>query len=151
MTAPALAALIGRPVRLHVDLHRRCLSVLDPRTGRVAGHAAVAVLTDVALRVQPAGRDRVLATGVRGVHANALGTLTSASGIDGSELGGQRPPVAGWTPVRYSPVRAPHFTLAYGLERIDGAPLIVFRDGRGWLPPAAAAHTVRTTPPGGER
>lgn len=52
-------------------------SLKDPRTGLVIGHATEAVLTDVEFIVSEPGRQRVLASGQRNVHAYAVGTLAA--------------------------------------------------------------------------
>ena len=50
-------------------------SLKDPQTGLVIGHADEALMTDVTFTVSEAGRQRVIATGQRNVHAYAVGTV----------------------------------------------------------------------------
>jgi hypothetical protein len=50
---------------------------------RVAGHAQALALASVHFEVSPAGRDRVRATGRKGVHAFALGTLVAVNSWPG--------------------------------------------------------------------
>ena len=62
-------------VRVYYNLHRKCLSVMDVRTRRVVDHRKSVVMRDVTFRVSEAGRQRVLRTGQKNVHAFVEGTL----------------------------------------------------------------------------
>jgi hypothetical protein len=61
------------------NLNRRCWSVKDTATGRVVAHAARVVLSDAVFKVSEAGRQRVLLTRQKNVHAGAVGVLEPGS------------------------------------------------------------------------
>ena len=65
-------------VRCYWNLARRCWSIQDAKTRRVIGHAKRILLRDVTFTVSDAGRRRVLAEGVKNVHAFACGSLEAA-------------------------------------------------------------------------
>ena len=69
-------------VRVFRNLTRRCLSMQarTPTGWRTIAHAESVVLRDVAFRVSEAGRQRVLATGRKTVHAWAEGDLVEWAG-----------------------------------------------------------------------
>lgn len=76
----------GTPVRVYRNLHARSWSVqVKAPTGRgrahawrVAGHALDVVVADAVFKVYAKGRARVLATGVKNVHAYVEGVLVDA-------------------------------------------------------------------------
>ena len=66
---------------------RKCYSIRDAATGFVIDYAASVLLSNVEFEVNEAGRQRVLATGDKNVHAWAAGYVVSyASLVDGSGL-----------------------------------------------------------------
>lgn len=62
------------------NLHRNCWSVKDTATGKVTAHADRVVLSDVVFKVSEAGRQRVLRTNQKNVHAGAVGVLEPVQG-----------------------------------------------------------------------
>ena len=69
-------------VFVYWNLHKHCFSIRmeqGPERGRVVGHAHHVTMVDVEFRVSEAGRQRVIATGKKNVHAGMVGALTSAS------------------------------------------------------------------------
>ncbi len=54
---------------IYWNLHKDCWSVLDRRQGRVILHRHNLIAEDVQFVVQPAGRQKVLRTGRKNVHA----------------------------------------------------------------------------------
>lgn len=92
--------------------------------GLVVGHADEVLLRDVVFRVQEAGRQRVLSTGQKNVHAYAVGRL----GEDGDRLGW----ADSYTQVSYEPSRSGSF-LDHTGEPIDQAKKVYFgQSGRVW-------------------
>lgn len=75
---------VGRKVRIYRNLSPRykargqvVWSVMDDESGLVLGHATHVGLADATFRVSEAGRQRVLRTGRKAVHAVVVGTLES--------------------------------------------------------------------------
>lgn len=81
-----------RMVRCYYNLHKKVWSVQDYSTRRLLGHATKVNLVDVKFQVSEAGRQRVLKTGRKNVHAFVTGVLT------GAEWTGRRPngPLCEW-------------------------------------------------------
>lgn len=64
-------------VDVYWNIHKNQFSVRSRATGRVTEHAGQVVLRNARFVVQPAGRRRVLATGVKNVHAFVRGELVA--------------------------------------------------------------------------
>ena len=117
-------------VRVFRNLTRRCLSMQarTPTGWRTIAHADSVALRDVAFRVSEAGRQRVLATGRKTVHAWAEGELTEWTGNVREEsmatLPARAPGSPGplSTPVTYNPRRFRTFVV-----RHSDAPVIQAR------------------------
>ena len=62
-------------VKCYRNLNKKCFSVVDRKTGRVFRHQFHVVLKDARFRVSECGRQRVLRTGHKNVHAYVYGTL----------------------------------------------------------------------------
>lgn len=62
-------------VFVYWNLHRKCWSVKDKRTGVVRAHASVVSLVDCVFKVHESGRQRVLRERRKNVHAGVEGTL----------------------------------------------------------------------------
>jgi len=62
------------------NLNRRCWSIKDTATGKVTAHAIQVVLSDAVFKVSEAGRQRVLRTKQKNVHAGAVGVLELSCG-----------------------------------------------------------------------
>lgn len=93
-------------------------SVKDPKSGRVLGHARRLVLTDVSFWVNEGGRQRVLETGRKTVHAQVRGKV-----LFDPEF--RFPP--GGTTISYNPKMAPWFKDASG-NPVYGADMVEFPD-----------------------
>lgn len=93
--------LVGKRVFVYWDLHRKCFSLRSMETGRVlnyepnpeGGRRKVPVneilLTGCEFRVNPKGRQKVLDTGVKNVHAGVVGTVAATS-LSPSDFAGRR-------------------------------------------------------------
>lgn len=75
--AEGLLGLLGRRVDVYRNLHRGAYSVRDRATGRVIAHAEHVDVRDARGVVGQKGRERVIAEGVKNVHAVVRGTLTA--------------------------------------------------------------------------
>lgn len=94
--------LHGEKVKVYRNLHKRCYSVQDI-TGRVVAHVNNLLLTDATFKVREAGRNKVLRTKRKNVHAFVIGKVAdSAFGIDKE---GRDLPVK----IRYNPYVAGYF------------------------------------------
>ena len=82
-------------VFVYFNLHKRrwSLKAMDgPSKGRVVAHADKVLLRDCVFRVSEAGRQRVLQTKRKAVHAGVVGDLEAFTGVP--------TPAAGWQPSR---------------------------------------------------
>ena len=99
-------------LRVYRNLRRGGYSLMaaeGPQAGKVIGHANRIALEDVTFRVRQGGRQRVLRTGVKNVHAFVEGTLpqdgeTRVARFEAAQEHGKA--------VRYNPKVAGHFHLA---------------------------------------
>jgi hypothetical protein len=66
---------MGLKVRVYWNLHKKCWSVQDGKSGLVVDHGQYVVMHDVSFIVRKGGRERVLREGKKNVHAFACGTL----------------------------------------------------------------------------
>ena len=62
-------------VEVYRNLHQKCWSVRDCKTGKVVDHVQKIHLEDAELVVRPAGRAKVLREQRKNVHAYSMGTL----------------------------------------------------------------------------
>jgi len=62
-------------VDVYKNLHKNTWSIRDRQTGKVVEHSDVVHLVDAKFVVQPAGRQRVLRTRQKNIHAFVRGTL----------------------------------------------------------------------------
>ncbi|WP_158889051.1 hypothetical protein [Amycolatopsis anabasis] len=106
----------GQRVRVHVNLHLRRLSVVNPRSGRVIGYVDDITLTAVRFRYQPACVRRIREEGVRSVCAYALGIVKSVN-TNPAEVSGR--------PVKYNPFIRPDFHYETG-ESVTQADRVLF-------------------------
>lgn len=64
-------------VRIYWNLHKKCWSVQDRKTGRVIRHETTCVLSDGKFIVRKAGQEKVRREGKKNVHAFAVGTVST--------------------------------------------------------------------------
>lgn len=67
-------------VKVYKNLHKDCYSVVNLATGRVCDHSHAVVLYNAEFRVSEKGRQRVLRTKQKNVHAYVVGVLASMRG-----------------------------------------------------------------------
>ena len=68
--------LQGLKVKVYYNLHKHCLSV--QHRGKVVAHVQHITLSDVHFRVNEAGRQRVLRTNQKNVHAFIIGVVSQS-------------------------------------------------------------------------
>lgn len=117
---------MAKPVKVYRNLHKNTYSITQE--GRVVAHGADFTLRDCSFQVQEAGRQRVLRTKQKNVHAFVKGF------IEYSELYNR---VKQAKPnLRYNPYESDGFM--YGRDKLSGAARVSFkRSGLvvegGWL------------------
>ena len=70
---------VGERVFVYRNLHRKCYSVKFLETSRVLFHTNDITLINVKFRVGKAGRERVLRTRQKNVHAGVIGYIADVS------------------------------------------------------------------------
>lgn len=73
----------GRTYKVYKNLHNGKLSILDKLSGLVVGHANAVMMERVKFQVSEKGRQRVINSGSKNVHAFVLGHLTGVEGFKG--------------------------------------------------------------------
>jgi len=142
-----LDSLLGSQVRVYRNVTRKCWSVqyreahIRRDNGRVtyrwqvAGHDQAVCLQGVHFQVSGPGRERVLASGKKEVHAYAIGTLVATGARMGADDGAFYR-LAGLCKqeVTYNPKRSagPHFTRRHAQDAVFQAGH-AFLDGSGHL------------------
>lgn len=99
--------------KVHKNLNRGCWSITRP--GAPVVHAPACALAGARLVVQPGGLARVKRSGVRAVHAYAVGEECGPPADLGADL----------VEVTYNPFRSDRFHTRDGLA-VAGAALLVF-------------------------
>lgn len=140
--------LIGKPVKVYWNSREGYFSIVDPSTRRVALRHTRVELRDVTFRVSARGRDRVVRTGVKNVHAWACGTLVS-SGWQGWV------PAHDWDVVNYNPHKGPTFYYSQSGAPITTAAHVVLQNGHCLVEPergvscsGALPSRTASVPPG---
>lgn len=106
-------------IKAYWNLHKKCWSVMNSK-GRVIKHCDYLILRNCTFIVRPAGRERVLKTKRKNVHAF----------IKGEEYEPPELPLRDKR-VRYNPYENPFFTLDG--RRIDSAPfMFLMNDGKAY-------------------
>ncbi len=106
-------------VKIYYNLHKKLFSVKMGST--VIAHSESLVLKDAVFQVSQKGRQRVLDTGVRNVHAGVTGELI----INPQQLPKKMPKNI----VRYNPFRSEHF-LDEKDQPVKQADLVYFNKGQ---------------------
>jgi hypothetical protein len=120
-----IEALIGLPVRLHVNLTTGKFILCNPKGGKKVGGCTDAVLRDVTFKVSEKQRLWVIEHKMRQVHAWAFGILVSAD---------TAPVVDDWQAITYNPYRCGDFTTRQG-EVVSEAKEVAFVNRLGWRQP----------------
>ena len=68
-----------KKVRIYWNLHKKCFSVQDYKTGRVIAYKNLVHLTDVKFHVRTGGNQRVRDEGRKNVHAFMIGNLVAGA------------------------------------------------------------------------
>ena len=111
-------------VRVYWNLHKKCYSVQDCKTGRVVTHMKGFTLADAKFVVRQGGRQRVLREGKKNVHAFVTGRISLNNGVATIFKGAEK--------VTYNPYKNDTFVFKDTGEPVTEAHVIsVFtKDGR---------------------
>ena len=90
-------------VRIYWNLHKKCWSVQDRKTGRVIRHETTCILSAGKFVVRKAGQEKVRREGKKNVHAFAVGTAGCDKGV-ATRYDGR--------PVTYNPYKNDTFVFA---------------------------------------
>ena len=94
-------------VRVYWNLHKKCWSIQDGKSGRVIGHRPYLALNNAKFVVRKGGQKRVRQEGKKNVHAFAYGYIHNESVLDtlleDKEQGGT------WRRVVYNPYKDDYF------------------------------------------
>lgn len=112
----------SKPVHVYRNLQQDCWSI--KQGGKVVAHEKHLVLVDCILRVQKAGRAKVLRMRQKNVHAYVLGKISNES---------TKSIPLHYVAVSYDPYKFAYFYLLSDDSRIDKARSIIFKeDGTVW-------------------
>jgi hypothetical protein len=103
-------------INLSNKLKSPYFSIKDVKTGLVIGHDTKIMLKDATFKVLESGRQRVIKTGRKNVHAGAVGFLTN------------EPPIELPINVTYNPYKYNSFVVKNTEEPIHNAKLVSFID-----------------------
>ncbi len=90
----------GQHIEVYFNLHKGIFSIRDMRTGFVVGHAPRVWMYHCSFKVSEAGRQRVLESGRKNVHAFVRGYFEGFGPPDN---------IGGWNPFTYIPYSMKHF------------------------------------------
>lgn len=112
----------------YFNLHKKCWSIKalsGPFKGRVIVHATSVELLEPTCKVSEAGRQRVLATKRKNVHAGLVGQLIGFGGKCLVEhdwgVRTHETPEGEWVAITYNPYKAPTFTRRDDGRAVTGA------------------------------
>jgi len=135
--------LVGLRVYVYFNLHRKCFSVKaleGEHKGRVVHHTDSLYLLDVTFKVSQKGRERVLRTKRKNVHAGVVGTFVTTFQV--------ADPVDSGQPVTYNPYLYTSFVRADTLTPVYTAGAVYLR-GRtitrwnSWYEPVVLEYTTK--------
>lgn len=111
-------------VCVYRNLHKKCWSVKDKSVNRVMAHVKFMRVDDCVFRVSQSGRDRVLKTRCKNVHAGIHGSL--------SMMGRHEFPLIDPIRISYNPYKCGCFVDSHG-NCVKGASRVELRDdGTAW-------------------
>jgi len=136
--------LVGLRVYVYFNLHRKCFSVKaleGEHKGRVVHHADSLYLLDATFKVSQKGRERVLRTKRKNVHAGVVGTfVTTSDHTIMCDMAAD--PALCAHPVTYNPYKYSQFVDVGTLKPVHTAEAVYLRGRtitmwKSWYEPAA--------------
>ena len=117
--------------RVYWNLHKKCWSVQERKSGLVVEHGQYVVMHDVSFVVRKGGRERVLREGRKNVHAFACGTLRR---VERETEGRLTPEDLLANPYRkevtYNPWKNESFVWKETGEPVHASSSVILREGR---------------------
>lgn len=110
----------GKRVFVYYNLHKHVWSVKDLKTNLVIGHCDKVVLKDVTYKVYESGRQKVLATKQKNVHAGCVGELIDIETTDEYHR----------VEITYNPYKYDSFVEAETKEKVYDDNLIIMENKR---------------------
>lgn len=107
--------------KVYKNLHKNCYSIQNKYSGLVVEHATTATLLNVSFVVQPAGRQRVLDTNRKNVHAFAVGERLFSNKTGAYDKT--------FTPIHYDPYEHDYFYTNDGRKVLGCAMLVLNSEG----------------------
>lgn len=113
------------PVKVYFNLHKKCFSV--QQKGLVVAHTNEILLTGATFKVSEAGRQRVIKTKRKNVHAFVVGYVV------GGYVGNVTSDRDSWKSVTYNPYKYSSFVMREGETPITDADVVslVAANGKG--------------------
>lgn len=116
----------GQEVFVYFNLHKKCFSVKDVKTGLVVAHVDTVTLLNVTFKVSQSGRERVLKEQRKNVHAGVKGFLHATTADTN-----------GLAEAYYNPNKVEQFVNKETGEPLERAMYAVLSDGKcyytkGW-------------------
>lgn len=112
---------IPKSVRCYRNLHKKCFSVVDRKSGRVFAHQFHVVIRDATFTVRESGRQKVLREKRKNVHAFVCGQLLKTN----FQFPDLQPREA-----YYNPYKHKHFIDVETGEPVDRAALVMLSPGK---------------------
>jgi len=115
-------------VEVYRNLHQKCWSVRDCKTGKVVDHVQKIHLEDAELVVRPAGRAKVLREQRKNVHAFVRGWISSYTPSTAVL------PLLPTKQITYNPYKYDSFVLTETEAPVHKATnVFLIQDGTGWI------------------
>ena len=121
-------------VRVYWNLHKKCYSVQDCKTGRVVHHMMGFTIADAKFVVRQGGRQRVLREGKKNVHAFVTGRISLNNGVATIFKGAEK--------VTYNPYKYDSFVTAKDEIPVTDAYVVTAGSGNGY----PSMWAIRTNP-----
>lgn len=110
---------VGQVVQVYFNLHKKCYSIRDKKTGLVVAHASTVSVHSARLVVSQAGRERVLREKKKNVHAVVEGAFMSAGDVLQAGVIGT---------LHYNPYKVSQFVDRHTLEEVHTAKFVHCQD-----------------------
>lgn len=115
-----------RIVQVYYNIPKHTFSIKDKKSGLVIGHSRRLALRNCKLRVSEAGRQRVIKTKTKNVHAYIEGEIEASTvhDIEGASFG--------LVELTYNPYKYDSFVIKNNKQPVDEAKRVVFNTRRIW-------------------
>lgn len=114
----------GQKVKVYYNLHKKCYSLQDAKSGLVLAHLDNVILQDVTFKVSESGRQRVLQEKRKNVHAFIIGYFSK---------GNTHINIEGLKKVTYNPYKYETFVRAETEEKIEESELMYLASKQAYI------------------